>query len=79
MTQEEIAKHPEFLEAYVRVNCKEGWKVNPKSKGIIKALIRCEGECPCDNSGETLADRMCPCKNYRENDYCCCSLYIKEQ
>ena len=60
---------------------KPGFKLNPNEKivaGIKKGLARCNGECPCANPGETKEDRMCPCKNYRENDYCCRTLYIKE-
>lgn len=61
---------------------KPGFKLNPNPKvveGIKKGLARCEGECPCANTGATLEDRMCPCRNYRENDYCCCRLYVKEE
>lgn len=74
----EFSTDPEILESYIRANCKKGWHVNPNHNGILKGLIRCEGECPCANTGETLEDRMCPCKNYREDDYCCCNLYIKD-
>ena len=64
---------------YVKKNVQEGFILNPNEKvvnGIIKGLNRCDGECPCANSGETLEDRMCPCKNYREEGHCCCTLYI---
>lgn len=60
---------------------KEGWDLNPNDKivnGILKRLEVCEGECPCDNPGETLEDRICPCKEYRENDVCHCTLYVKK-
>ena len=58
---------------------KEGWKLNPNEKivnAILKRLQKTEGECPCVNPGITKEDRMCPCKEYRENDHCCCKLYI---
>lgn len=61
---------------------KEGWQLNPNQKvvaGILKGLARCDGECPCHNPGATREDRMCPCKEYRENDHCCCSLYVKQE
>ena len=60
---------------------KDGWILNPNEKivnAILKRLKITEGECPCANSGETKEDRMCPCKGYRENDHCCCKLYIKQ-
>lgn len=66
---------------FVKKGVKPGWVLNPNEKvvnGIIKGLNRCDGECPCANDGETLEDRMCPCKGYRENDHCCCTLYVKE-
>ena len=55
--------------------------LNPNDKlvnAIFKRLDVTGGECPCDNPGETQEDRVCPCKEYRENDHCCCKLYIKE-
>lgn len=60
---------------------KEGWKLNPDDKvvnAIMKKIALNGGECPCNNGGETLEDRICPCKDYRENDICHCTLYIKE-
>lgn len=59
---------------------KDGWELNPNDKIVNAILRRCEvnnGECPCVNSGETHEDRLCPCKEYRENDVCHCSLYVK--
>lgn len=68
----------DFVKAHVR----EGFIINPNEKvvnGIIKGLNRCEGECPCANTGKTLEDRMCPCRNYREENYCCCKLYLPNE
>ncbi len=62
----------DFVKAHVR----EGFMLNPNEKvvnGIIKGLIRNEGECPCNNDSE---DKMCPCSNYRLHDHCCCHLYL---
>lgn len=59
---------------------KEGWKLNDNDKvvnAIIKRIAMCDGECPCNNGGETHEDRCCPCKDYRENDVCHCGLYVK--
>lgn len=64
------------------IHIKDGWKLNPNQKvvdSILKRLEICEGECPCSNPGETLADRICPCKEYRDNDHCCCTLYVKDE
>lgn len=60
---------------------KEGWKLNDNDKivnAILKRVEKCNGECPCDNPGSTHEDRLCPCKEYRENDICHCNLYVKE-
>lgn len=54
-------------------------KVNPDVKyvqGIIKGLIAKEGHCPCQ-IGKT-EDNKCPCKHFREEQYCCCNLYISD-
>ena len=59
---------------------KTGWVLNPNDKVVNSILKRCEkndGECPCHNLGATKEDRMCPCKGYREEDKCCCGLYLK--
>lgn len=64
----------------VKILRKEGWELNPNDKvvnSIIKRCEACNGECPCHNPGETREDRLCPCKEYRENDICHCSLYVK--
>jgi ferredoxin-thioredoxin reductase catalytic subunit len=60
---------------------KEGWDLNPNDKvvnAILKRIQICDGECPCVNPGKTREDRICPCKEYRENDICHCKLYIKK-
>lgn len=60
---------------------KEGWNLNPNDKivnSILKRIEICEGECPCQNTGETREDRMCPCRDYREKNMCHCNLYIKK-
>jgi ferredoxin-thioredoxin reductase catalytic subunit len=67
-----------------RIYRKEGWKINPDDKvvnGIIRGIFRCNGHCPCANkySGDTGGKDVCPCYAYREEDYCCCGLYVKEK
>lgn len=65
----------------MRILVKKGWKLNPNEKvvnAIIKRINKCDGECPCDNPGKTREDRICPCKEYRENNICHCNLYINE-
>lgn len=47
---------------------KEGFILNPNEKvvnGILKGLERNGGHCPC--------------KAYRKEDNCCCTLYIKNK
>lgn len=60
---------------------KEGWKLNPNDKVVNSILKRVEAnneECPCSNPGVTHEDRCCPCKEYRENNVCHCTLYVRE-
>lgn len=60
---------------------KEGWKINPDDKvvnGILKGLARCDGHCPCHNKYAGTEFDICPCKAYREEDVCCCTLYVKD-
>lgn len=55
-------------------------KTNPDIKytqGIIKGLIAKEGHCPCQ-VGKT-EDNLCPCKPFREEQHCCCNLYITDE
>ena len=60
---------------------KKGWILNPNDKIVNAIMKRCElnnFECPCHNPGETHEDRLCSCKEYRENDVCHCNLYVKD-
>ena len=64
----------------MRILVKPGFKLNPNKKivkGIIKAIERNEGKCPCVHE-EPCDDPICPCSDYRLKDKCCCQLYIKE-
>lgn len=61
---------------------KEGWDLNPNDKRvntIIRMIEMNNGECPCVASDTaSREDRLCPCKSYRENDKCHCSLYVRK-
>ena len=69
------------------ISRQEGFMLNPDDKvvnGVIKGLNRCSGKCPCYHPKEDEEvipdeDLMCPCKEYRENKHCRCSLYVKEE
>lgn len=59
-------------------------KLNP-DKEIVKSIIDGlkakkakygEKYCPCVTTLDHSVDTICPCKQYRENNYCCCKLYI---
>lgn len=55
--------------------------LNPNDKvvaAITKRLIITEGYCPCNQVGVDKEDTLCPCKKYKETDYCCCGLYVKK-
>lgn len=62
---------------------KPGFILNPNDKivnGILKGIHRCGGACPCYHGDDIpKEDLMCPCKEYRENDHCRCTLYIKHE
>lgn len=58
----------------------DGFKLNPNEKvvtNIVKAIKRNNGHCPCDNKYKGTDDDICPCKAYREEAHCCCTLYVK--
>lgn len=60
---------------------KEGFKLNPNNKvveAISKRVVMNNGHCPCHNKYSGTDDDICPCKAYREEDCCCCTLYIKK-
>lgn len=62
----------------VTIYRKEGFELNQNDKivnRLFKMIEKNEGNCPC--SGNTSVDKKCPCSNYRENNHCCCGLYIK--
>ena len=55
-------------------------RVNPDTKyvqGIIQGLIKREGHCPCQF--KQTDDTLCPCKTFREEQHCCCNLYIDDK
>lgn len=60
---------------------KTGWTLNPDDKVVNAVLGRValnNGECPCVNPGTTPEDRLCPCREYRENNICHCNLYVRK-
>jgi len=64
----------------IKIIEKEGFELNPNKKirdNILKALLRNNGYCPCNQKGVEKEDTKCPCKAYREQDYCCCKLYTR--
>lgn len=59
---------------------KPGFILNPNDKivnAIFKRIEKLNGHCPCDNPDKGTDDDICPCRNYRENGHCCCTLYIE--
>ena len=60
---------------------KPGFILNPNDKVVNAILKRCEnngGHCPCHNVDAGTGHDICPCRHYREDDVCCCNLYIKQ-
>lgn len=61
------------------INLKDGFKLNPNEKamfGIMKAINKNDGYCPCNQGDVPKEDTKCPCKSYMNNDKCHCNLYI---
>lgn len=56
--------------------------LNP-NKNIVEAinnrLFFTDGYCPCAPNEIGNKEYLCPCKTYKEEDYCCCGLYVKEE
>lgn len=55
--------------------------LNPNEKvrnAIIKRLEMNNGFCPCNQGNTPLEDTKCPCKKYINDNYCCCTLYVKK-
>lgn len=64
----------------IKILRKEGWDLNPNDKvvnGIINALGRTGGHCPC-NHPERRGHDQCPCSEYLTYDNCICHLYVKK-
>lgn len=52
-------------------------KLNPDDnhvEKILEALEKNDGFCPC--RAEKNKDTVCPCKKMREENKCCCKLYV---
>lgn len=55
-------------------------QLNPNEKvknAILKRVEINDGYCPCNQGDTPKEDTKCPCKKYREEHYCCCTLYVK--
>ena len=60
---------------------KPGFILNPNDEvvnAIFRRLEKTEGHCPCANPDKGTEFDMCPCREYRENNKCCCQLYIRD-
>jgi len=58
----------------------KGMKLNENTKivdAISKRLKVCDGYCPCVPDSINNEDYKCPCKKAREEQECCCRLYMK--
>lgn len=58
----------------------DGFKLNPNEKvvrSIVAGIRRNNGHCPCHNKYSGTDDDICPCKAYREEGDCTCTLYVK--
>jgi ferredoxin-thioredoxin reductase catalytic subunit len=53
--------------------------IDKKIVDSIKNRLKITGnQCPCIPENEWNEDTKCPCKKLREEQECCCGLYIKE-
>lgn len=46
---------------------------------VNKRLIITEGYCPCVPDSIGQEDYACPCLKAREQNLCCCKLFIKDE
>jgi len=56
--------------------------LNPDKEIVdaIRARLKITGNmCPCIPESQWTRDHICPCKEFRENQYCCCQLYITQE
>lgn len=60
----------------------KGMRINPNNK-IVKAINNrleiTEGFCPCVHNSIGNYEYACPCKKAREENLCCCKLFIKNE
>lgn len=65
----------------VNILRKPGFILNPRD-GAVNSIFRMieanNGQCPCDNPDKGTPDAICPCRMYREENHCCCHLYIPD-
>lgn len=79
-SREEVDKQDNSIKMYNRtwlnkVSNKTGFIISSDSKkvdGILEALNRKNGHCPCGGNGIQF---LCPCVNMREYGICKCGLY----
>lgn len=58
---------------------KNDTQLNPNEKirnAILNRIKKNDGYCPCNQGDTPIEDTKCPCKKYREDSYCCCTLYV---
>ena len=56
--------------------------LNPNEKlvnAIRKRLAVTNGQCPCISEDKWNEDTICPCKKMREENECCCQLYVNAE
>jgi len=71
------ANYPELFNIFKNKNM----MINPDLKvvkGIIKGLRRFNNFCPC-RVDKTDEDNLCMCKDARENNNCCCKIFILKE
>lgn len=57
----------------------EKFELGPKAENIKKAIIRCDGYCPCVANSIGKKEYLCPCEKFRIEEECCCNLYVKKE
>ncbi len=68
----------ELIEKGLKAN--ENMKLNPDEEHVKKILLGLEkknGYCPCVIRQDE--DTICPCKKMREENKCCCKLYVNKE
>jgi ferredoxin-thioredoxin reductase catalytic subunit len=65
-----------IMNNYEELAANYGCKLSKNAAKVIARVEKRNGYCPC--RVEENEDTLCPCKEMRENQHCCCGMFINE-